>query len=262
MKNLLMCRPNHFEVIYDINHWMHDQAGHVDSDKANSQWYNLFDAVSRHCVIHLIDGVKNLPDLVFTANAGFVQGNNAILSKFATQERQPEESIFRQWFERKEFSVYQPTANYEGEGDHLVDNRGRHWMGSGFRTSPGAAAEIQPILKTTINTLELVDPRWYHLDTCFCPLPNHDAVMWYPGAFGQESQSKIRESFSNSIEISLSDALLFSCNCICIGNNLFMPTGSTVANKLRTLGYGVTEVELSEFLKAGGAAKCLVLHTN
>ena len=136
MKNLLMCRPNHFEVIYDINHWMHDQTGHVDFAKANNQWYNLFNAVSRHCIIQLIDGVKNLPDLVFTANAGFVQGNNAILSKFATPERQPEEQIFRQWFERKEFSVYQPTADYEGEGDHLVDNKGRHWMGYGFRTSP------------------------------------------------------------------------------------------------------------------------------
>jgi N-dimethylarginine dimethylaminohydrolase len=262
MKNLLMCRPSHFEVIYDINHWMHDQAGHVDSAKANNQWYNLFDAVSRHCVIHLIDGVKNLPDLVFTANAGFVQGNNAILSKFATQERQPEEQLFRQWFEHKEFSVYQPTANYEGEGDHLIDSKGRHWMGYGFRTSQAAAAEIQPILKTIINTLELVDPRWYHLDTCFCPLPNRDAVVWYPGAFSESAQNKIRASFSNSIEISLQDALLFSCNCICIGDNLFMPAGSTVADQLRALDYNVAEIELSEFLKAGGAAKCLVLHTN
>lgn len=258
MKEILMCLPEQFEVIYDINYWMHNQEGLVDIPKAVEQWYNLFNALTKVAVVNLIDGVKGLPDLVFTANAGIIQGNLAVLSRFTTTERQPEELVFRKWFLQKWMRVVQPIAKYEGEGDHLRDNIGRHWMGSGFRTEKAAAAELEVFLNTKINILELVDPRWYHLDTCFCPLPMGE-IMWYPGAFSLESQTLIRSSFSKSIEVSLEDALLFCCNCICLDNNLFMPQGTDIMNTLFIRGYDVWEGDLSEFLKAGGAAKCLVL---
>ena len=256
-----MCCPDHFDVSYDINHWMHGQEGRVDLAKAMQQWEALVSALSEVSTISFIDGIEGLPDLVFTANGGIIQGQTAIVSTFKTKERQPEEAVFHEWFKSKEFEIYQIKAKYEGEGDHLRDDRGRHWMGSGFRTEKEAAGELEEILGGKINVLELIDPRWYHLDTAFCPLP-YGGVMWYPGAFSSTSQYKIRSTFSINLEVSLEDALLFCCNCICIDDKLFMPKGSKVIDKLGRLGYNVWEGDLSEFMKAGGASKCLVLDCN
>jgi len=260
LEKLVMCWPIYFDVTYDINHWMHDQKGQVDKAKAILQWSALYSALSKEIPVHILMCQENMPDLVFTANAGFIFDNFAILSRFSTKERQPEEDVFRNYFKNSDLDIFQPVSKYEGEGDHLLDHLGRHWMGSGFRTDASAAAEIDKILNTSINVLELVDERWYHLDTCFCPLSNGE-IMWYPDAFSESSQHLIRQSFTNSIEVSLDDALLFSCNCICVNNSLFMPKSTTMLiERLKDLKYNVNEFDLSEFLKAGGAAKCLVLN--
>lgn len=253
-----MCSPRHFGVSYTINPWMTDQIGKVDHALANQQWNNLLDALSRHCIVKVLDGEPDVPDLVFTANAGLIHKNIAVLSKFSNQERQPEEPIFKEWFEQNGYTVFQPKNVYEGEGDHLIDHMGRHWMGTGFRSSAAAATEIENVIGVEINCLSLVDPRWYHLDTCFCPLPNGQ-VMWYPKAFTKESQELIERSFKTQLRVNDYDAGLFCCNCVCIGNDLFMPTGSWVATNLTALKYNVHEFDLSQFMKAGGAAKCLVL---
>lgn len=259
MQHVLMCRPTHFDVTYDINPWMSNQIGQVDKISALAQWFLLMDKVSRVAVVNVLDGVKDKPDLVFTANAGFIHNQTAILSKFSKPERQPEEQEFRTWFESKGYTVVQPTVDYEGEGDHLVDSQGRHWVGTGFRTSKQVKSELEDFLNQKVNTLELIDPRWYHLDTCFCPLPD-GGLMWYPKAFTRESQSLISQSFKHGVEVMEEDALAFACNAVCIGKDIFLPENRYASSSLKKLGYVTHEVPLTEFLKAGGAAKCLVLH--
>lgn len=259
MQHVLMCRPTHFDVTYDINPWMSNQIGRVDKLRALTQWYLLADWISRVAVVRILDGVKDMPDLVFTANAGFIHNKTAILSKFSKAERQPEEAEFTKWFLSKGYTVAQPSNSYEGEGDHLKDQQERHWVGTGFRTSIDAVPELEAILNTNVNPLELVDARWYHLDTCFCPLPNGE-LLWYPGAFSPISQDLIKSSFAKRIEATEEDALNFCCNTVCIGRELFMPNNKVAKNDLKQLGYYTHELELDEFLKAGGAAKCLVLH--
>ena len=254
-----MCRPTNFDVKYSINPWMENQIGKVNNLLALNQWHVLFEALSKNNIVNLINSVVDTPDLVFTANAGFIHGKVAILSKFANPERQPEEAVFGAWFESKGYTVVQPVLNYEGEGDHLKDSKGRHWVGSGFRTDRNVGPELAKILGTEVNMLEMVDPRWYHLDTCFCPLP-FGQLLWYPPAFNTLSQITIRKAFQYNIEISLADALLFTCNCISMGSNLFLPKNNYASFALENLGYVVSEFELGEFMKAGGAAKCLVLH--
>lgn len=261
MKQILMCDPKHFTVSYEINPWMNEQINNVDISLANNQWNELYKSISAVAQVKVLDGVDKLPDLVFTANAGFVYNKTAILSNFSKEQRKPEEKYFRQWFLKSGYTVVQPTNSYEGEGDHLLDKNGNHWVGTGFRTSNQSIAEIEYILNKKVNRLELVDPRWYHLDTAFCPLPNGE-ILYYPGAFSEESVKKIRASFVTKVEISYEDAIMFSCNCVCLGQNLFIPKNYQVSDNLRKLGYIVKEFELSEFMKSGGAAKCLVLHCN
>jgi N-dimethylarginine dimethylaminohydrolase len=259
MINVLMCRPTYFDVIYDINPWMSEHLKNVDKKKALDQWNELCDVISRVAVVNLLPSVDKLPDLVFTANGGFIHGKTAILSKFFKKQRRPEEQHFRNWFENKGYNIVQPTKYYEGEGDHLVDELGRHWIGSGFRTDPAVSKELEQILCAEVHTLELTNPRWYHLDTCFCPL-NFRQLIWYPGAFSNASQKLIRNFFDGTIEVSERDARLFCCNCIYFDQTVFLPTNLKASTALRSEGYIVYEFDLSEFIKSGGAAKCLVLN--
>lgn len=254
-----MCYPKYFDVSYDINPWMSNQLGKVNESMAIDQWNALLDSLTRVAIVKLIEPVDNLPDFVFTANAGFIQGTTFVLSKFSKNQRQHEEQYYKEWFNSNGYTIVQPTVEYEGEGDHLVDMQNRHWVGYGFRTNKLVQEQLNNILGVSVNMVELVDPRWYHLDTAFCPLPNGE-LLWYPPAFSKISQILIRESFKTTVEIDLKDALAFSCNCICIGNNLFLPKNQNTTSSLENLGYIVKDFELSEFMKAGGAAKCLVLN--
>lgn len=253
-----MCSPDYFEVSYDINPWMTDQIGKVNKDQAQAQWHNLYNSLKEYADIDLIDAQPNLPDMVFTANAGIVIDDRVVLSKFAKNPRQEEEIHFARWFYDQGYIVHQPEQNYEGEGDHLIDSNNRHWMGYGFRTENLVANSIEKYLNVSVIPISLIDNRWYHLDTAFCPLPGND-LLWYSPAFSVKSQKIIIESFPKQINISKEDALKFACNCVCIGKDLFLPANTRVANILRDLNYRVHEFDLSEFIKAGGAAKCLTL---
>lgn len=255
---ILMCSPVHFGVNYEINPWMQNQQGRVNRVRANDQWARLYNEISRIADVLLIPEVEGLPDLVFTANAGVVHDNIAIVSRFRNVERRGEEFYFTNWFIKHGYLTINIDNYYEGAGDHLVDHLGRHWLGTGWRTDPLAAVELSRILDRSIRRLELVDNRWYHLDTCFCPLTGGE-LLWYPAAFSASSQRMIRAEFEHLISVSLEDALNFACNTVCIGRNIFIPNNKGISDRLRELGYTVYDFDLGEFMRAGGAAKCLTL---
>jgi len=262
MKKVLMCRPKYFNVVYDINPWMTNNQNFIDNQLAISQWNILYAMVGNCAEVRLIEQDKNCPDMVFTANAGFqFNGSNVVLSNFRYAQRKSEQLFFKGWFEEQGYTVYTVAESFEGQGDMLTDCLGRYWLGTGFRTSGKVVDDLEIIVNGYINVLELSDPRWYHLDTCFCPLPNGE-LMWYPGAFSNSSRDLIRNSFDRTIDICEEDALKFVCNSVCIINNVFVPGYSKVLGPtLDNLGYNTTFLDLSEFLKAGGAAKCLVMDT-
>jgi N-dimethylarginine dimethylaminohydrolase len=263
MKKVLMCPPDHFDVVYDINPWMSSNKNFVDKDKAKQQW-NLLYAMIRSCAeVELIQQDRFLPDMVFTANAGFqFDGKNVVLSNFKYSERKGEEELFSNWFEFGDYNVHRVSKSFEGQGDMLRDADGYIWLGTGFRTDIEVIDELQSLMGEWIQPLNLVDPRWYHLDTCFCPLP-HGELLWYPNAFDSESQDLIYDFYEDTIEVSEEDALRFACNSVCILDNVFTPHCSrNTSLMLMKYGYNHVEVEMSEFLKSGGAAKCLVMDLN
>ena len=260
MKQVLMCYPRYFNVIYDINPWMTGNQNFIDKAHAEQQWQLLYAMIRSCAAVQLIDPDKLCPDMVFTANAGFqFSGKNIILSNFKHVQRQMEESHFYHYFSSHGYQVHTVSKSFEGQGDMLQDADGYVWLGTGFRTDYGVVDELEEILGCYIRTLNLVDPRWYHLDTCFCPLPNGE-LMWYPGAFDANSQEAIRNHFDTTIDVHEDDALHFACNSVCLYNNVFTPVCSNeVKYMLKKLGYDHRMFDLSEFMKAGGAAKCLVM---
>ena len=261
---VLMCAPTHYRVDYTINPWMENQIGKADNALAIRQWTNLARLLAREAELAFVAPAPGLPDMVFAANAGLAIGGTAVVSHFATKEREPEERPFRAWFEAEGFEIapWPWDIAFEGAGDALLDNsRSLIWCGHGWRSSAAAVALLETIFARRVVGLRLVDPRFYHLDTCFCPLSNGE-VMYYPAAFDAESQERIERQYPAAKRICVSawDALRFACNAINIGKAILVnQISNELYARLQSLGYSVTQVELTEFLKAGGAAKCLAL---
>lgn len=262
--SILMCAPHHFGVDYVINPWMENQIGRADVARAGEQWDNLRRHLSACADLAFVTPESGLPDMVFTANAGLALDGIVVVSRFHAKERRPEESLFRLWFERQGFDIaaWPEDVPFEGAGDALPDRARRLiWCGHGWRSSRLAPALLGSIFGWPTVALKLVDPRFYHLDTCFCPLSD-GSLMYYPAAFDQESLETICAvaPAEKRIELGEADALAFACNAVEVNRRVFMNDCSAqLRARLTAAGFSPVVTPLTEFLKAGGAAKCLTL---
>lgn len=256
----LMCPPDYFGVEYIINPWMEGQIGKVDRALAIKQWRGFYQPVSQKAKVELIYPNRNTPDMVFTANCGLVWNKTFIPSRFKNPERRSEEELFTQWFRERDFEIVSLAEGiaFEGAGDALVsEDEKTIWMGHGFRTDPEAHLFLSEILKVRIISLHLIHQHFYHLDTCLCPLKG-DAVLYFPEAFDEISNHLIRHNASKAIPVSREDAFKMACNSVLLDDTLFMNHASPALKKtLEKEGYTVRIQEVSEFIKAGGANRCL-----
>lgn len=264
-QKILMCPPDHFTVSYVINPWMENNRGQTDAQMAGDQWWALHDAIAKHTDIALVRPRPNLPDMVFTANAGLVYQDLAVVSYFRSKERQGETPYFAEWYRTNGFRVaeWPEDVSFEGAGDALFDRKlDLLWLGSGFRSDQRAGALLQKLLPVEVVTLTLADPCFYHLDTCLCPLPD-GFLLYYPPAFSTESQAVIasRVPPEKRIIANEKDAFMFACNAVALGDHAVVMNAATpeLLEKLRVAGFAPQQIGLSEFMKSGGGAKCLTL---
>lgn len=260
----LMCPPRYFGVEYVINPWMEGQIHATDLPLATQQWESLAALLARHGTILSMSAVEGLPDLVFTANAGLVHRGRAIVSSFRCAERQPESKYFAEWFEAQGLEVHRVPdgALFEGAGDALLDRQEPLlWMGHGMRSNLEARAPIEQALGIEVQPLRLTNPNFYHLDTCFCPLES-GYLLYYPGAFDEESLAAIerRVPATKRITAGKADAENFACNAVNVGSLLIANSFSqALSARLHDAGFETKTTPLNEFMRAGGAAKCLSL---
>lgn len=260
----LMCPPDHYDVDYVINPWMEGNVHKSSRDRAVEQWQKLFHVMKEHAVVELVTPQIGVPDMVFTANAGLVLENTVVLSRFYHKERQGEEPFFQKWFEENGFTVHTLPKDlpFEGAGDALLDREGRWlWAGYGFRSELDSHPYLAKWLDIEVLSLRLMDERFYHLDTCFCPLLD-GYLLYYPPAFDSYSNRLIemRVPEHKRIAVDEPDAVNFACNAVNINRLIIMNKASDdLRQRLENIGFQIIETPLTEFLKAGGAAKCLTL---
>lgn len=260
---ILMSPPTFFEVSYVINPWMADQAC-VDRDLAQRQWDRLVSAIeSCGATVEILPAVQGLPDLVFTANAAFVYDNVALTARYKHPERQGEEPHVEQWFAAHGFQVQTLPRGipFEGAGDALIYDRRAVLAGYRQRTDIQSHTAISAASGLPVLSLELVNPRFYHVDVSLCPLARGH-LLYYPGAFDSYGLQVLCENVPEAkrIPTTLSEASAFACNAVPLGPNVILHQPSQrLQDVLRSRGFRVVGVDLSEFLKAGGSAKCLTL---
>jgi N-dimethylarginine dimethylaminohydrolase len=259
-RRLLLCPPDFYGIEYEINPWM-DRRQNAVPALVRSQWASLRDKLAAlGCELELVQPREKLPDMVFTANAGLVVGKTFIRSNFRFPERQGEEEYFEQWFAERSYEILRLPQGlfFEGEGDALF-SQDVLFCGYRFRSDIRSHQAIGEILGCLVISLELVEGRFYHLDTCFCPLPNGSAV-WFPGAFDEYGQKAIRHHIPHLIEVAPEEAVHFACNAIVVDQQIVLPAECPrLCAALMESGFQPHPLAMTEFLKAGGACKCLVL---
>jgi len=261
MRELLLCPPDHYGIEYEINPWMSRARG-ADTPLVQAQWKGLHETLSKlDTKIHLIPPKEKLPDMVFTANAGLAVGRRFIPSNFRHQERSGEAPLFAKWMEERGYEIVWLPENlyFEGEGDALFGGDAL-FCGYKFRTDINSHRAVADLLGCLVISVELVDPRFYHIDTCFCPLTDGGA-MWFPAAFDEYGQRAIRDHLQDLIDVPEEEAAGFCCNAVVLDHDIVLPDGArTVIAQLHDRGYTCHPLPMSEFLKAGGACKCLTMH--
>ncbi|MFF0909532.1 dimethylargininase [Microbacterium enclense] len=266
-RRYLMCRPEHFTVSYSINPWM-EPSRPTDTNLALKQWQSLYDTyVELGHEIELIDPLEGLPDMVYTANGGFVIDGVAYGPKFRFRERAAEAPAFIDWFAANGFEVAEPVEVNEGEGDFLLVGD-TILAGTGFRSTGDSHREVGEVFSREVVSLTLTDPRFYHLDTAIAVLDPVEGpggvesanIAYLPTAFDERSQAILRERYPEAIRVSDADGSVFGLNSASDGKNVIIsPRAVGFEAQLRERGYTPVMVDLSELLLGGGGIKCCTL---
>ena len=257
-RRYLMCPPTHFAVDYAINPWMVPGVA-VDRARARAQW----DALRRTYLdlghaVDLLTPVPGLPDMVFAANGATVVDGVALGARFRFPQRAAEAAAHAAWLRGAGLRVVAPGFVNEGEGDLLVVG-GLVLAGHGFRTDPRAHAEAARVLGRPVVSLELCDPRYYHLDTAVAVL-DATTLAWLPEAFTPRSRAVLRERFPDAVVADPDDAAVLGLNAVSDGRHVVLPAqASRLAARLRERGFVPVPVDLSELRKGGGGPKCCTL---
>jgi N-dimethylarginine dimethylaminohydrolase len=257
-RRYLMCRPTYFAVDYVINPWM-DTSIPVDAHLAVTQWTALRDTYRElgHTVDE-IDPIPGLPDMVFAANGATVVDGIAYGAQFRFLQRAPEAPAYLNWLGDAGFEAHDAKERNEGEGDLLLTSRFL-LAGTGFRTDLAAHAEAQELFGRPVITLQLADPRFYHLDTALCVLDG-DTIAYLPDAFSSSSQRVLEQLFPDAVLATRADASVLGLNAVSDGRHVVLPALAVgLARQLSERGFVPVPVDLSELLKAGGGPKCCTL---
>lgn len=271
---ILMTDPSWFDVSYEINPWMRPGVWRADAAAHQRAARSAFDALvaalsHAGAAVEIIDGAPGLPDMVFAANAAVVLDGRVLVGRFRPAERQGEEARYLTAFRAlqargllSEVAQIPAGVFQEGAGDAIWDaRRGQFWTGFGQRSDRAASDAIAAFFGRPVVPLELVSPRFYHLDTCFCPLSGGE-VLYYPPAFTPAALAEIHARVPADQRIVADDAAAagLCVNAVSIGDTVVMAKApAKLRRALEQRGYRVAEVDLAPFILSGGAAFCLTL---
>jgi N-dimethylarginine dimethylaminohydrolase len=258
IRHYVMTPPQFFAVDYAINPWM-DTANPVDTAVAVAQWQNLRDTYLRlgH-VVDLVDPVAGLPDMVYAANGGLILDDTAVVARFKYPQRQHESVLYADWMRSHGYRPVHTRHVNEGQGDLLPVGQ-KILAGTGFRTDPRAHYEIAEIFGRPVVSLQLVDPRFYHLDTALSVLDD-TTIAYYPPAFSESSRTQLETLFPDAIVVESADAYVFGLNAVSDGRHVVHPAAAVgFAGQLSRAGFEPIGINMSELLKGGGSVKCCTL---
>jgi len=261
-RGVLLCPPDHFDVVDVKNPFMEGRAGTVDRERAREQWEALGAAFRRAGLeVETLEPVAGCEDMVFTANPSFTGPGVFVPARMRHPSRQREVEAHARWLEAHGYERIEIAADpYEGGGDTLWHpERSLLWCGCGPRTTRDAFPALAKRLDVPVVRVELATEEFYHLDTCLCPLDARTALV-YPPALAPEGLALVRALFDRVVELDEGDARERLCGnaAACPNRAVILQAGcDALERELKDLGFTPRPVETGEFLKSGGSAYCM-----
>lgn len=258
-RRILVCPPSYYKIAYSINPWMNTEVK-IQKSKVKSTYQKLKVLYEKlGAEVLEIKPDPDLPDMVYSANYGFIRGNTFFPSNFKYEERRREAKQAKKYFKDLGFKINEIPKNifFEGQPD-LVLNHTAYFLGWGPRTNMAAKKYFEKILDKPIIDLELIDPYFFHLDNSFMMLDDY-TVVYNPKAFSKKALQNIKRHFRHRIKVSEADNQLLACNMVVLGKNIVTNKGISrkLKKQIQDLGYKIYEVDMSEYLKGGGSVKCV-----
>lgn len=256
INKVLLCRPTYYRVEYEINPWM--KKGSVDRGRALYEWETLVQTFEASNIqSYIVEQHERYPDMVFATDEGIVDKKNILLSNFRYKQRRGEQNCYLPWYRRQNLNIIHLKSQFFFEGGDAIRWRDQLFLGFGFRTDFDAATYISSYLDADVYTVRLIDPFYFHLDTCLFVL-NDDVAFYYPKAFDQPSRDLLRRVIPKLEILTEEEAEAFAANSLVTDHHVIIPKQKTrFAERIKSFGYNPIEVSMNEFLKSGGGVHCL-----
>jgi len=258
MKKVLMCHPRYYQVKFQLNPWMNPKQS-VNLPVAVYQWQKLKRLIENFLNLKTVSVKprKNLPDLVFSTDAGIVYHQTFVQANFYYQQRKKEVEIYKRYFKKRNYKIYQLFKSNTFEGGDFLFWHDKILAGWGFRTAKKAHQKLANFFGKKLISLKLINPYFYHLDTALCILDEKTAAF-YPQAFDRNSCLLIKKIFPRLIKAKKEEAFNFCLNALVYQKKIITSKGlSGLADEFKSLGFQTKEIDVSEFKKACSGVHCL-----
>lgn len=265
-RHFFLTKPTHFRIEYAINPWM-NKDNQVELEKAEAQWNALLENYKKlGAKVEIFDSVNGWPDQVFTGDSIFLYGKHAIAGRFRYPERSGEVLPMIERFAERGYTIHQVPDGFffEGNGEAIAWD-GRILGGYGIRSDRKALDFLSKTLQVDVIPFRVLPPH-FHVDTVVCPLRNN-LLAYVPSGMDEDSQKRIERFGVDLIAIDQDEAKELACNSIALSDDVIVSTRKApkFQKELEKAGFKVISLDLSEFAKSGGGAKCLTLeayHSN
>jgi N-dimethylarginine dimethylaminohydrolase len=259
-RRFYLTKPSQFKITYAINPWMNPK-NKVDKAVAQKEWDAVHDAyVKLGAEVEVFEPLKGWPDSVFVGDSIFLYGKQAFASRFRYPERSGEVGPILERFESKDYDIIHMPEGlfFEGNGEMMA------WgdkiiAGYGVRSDKKALDFIESTLGVEVIKIRVMPPH-FHVDTCVCPL-DENTIAYVPLGMDEDSVAILKGLDANLIEIDNAEALLLACNSMALGKQVILSTvkAPLFSEALAKAGFEPMPLDLTEFAKSGGGAKCLTL---
>jgi N-dimethylarginine dimethylaminohydrolase len=264
--SLLMCAPDHYDVHFLFNPHMR-YTERVDRRRAKAQWWRLVRVLEdAGADLHFLEPTGVTGPLVFTADGAFCYRPGEVLILQNDGIRGDlEPAVFRAWFQEHGFRTESAPPNWRLDGGNLLRlpdgtvlaglKPGSSGMGERY-----LARHLRVTVGQRLETVPLVEEKFLHLDTVVGVLGDGRYLVYSGGLRDGRLPEEGALAEAEIVAVSRSDALRFACNTVVVGDVVVTgPISNDLCRRIGGLGFHVERMDLSEFYKAGGGAKCLAL---
>lgn len=261
LKKVILCQPQYMTIRDVINETQkHFKNEGIHIEKALEQHEEFVRTLKEHEIeVILLPYHKKFPEQVFTRDIGFTLGETIFVADMASDVRNGEENVLKQWLEDEEISYYNIIGHQIEGGDVIID-RDTIYIGLSDRTNKEAIEHMQALLNRRFDIIPIdFQSKYLHLD-CVFNIVSPELALIYPDALNKEDIEQFKKRYE-LIEVSGEEQFTLGTNVLSIGNQkiLSLPVNQKVNAELRKRGFEVIEIDITEIIKSGGSFRCCTL---